>query len=154
MDAKNHCVHGQLKRKPAYFTHIFSVSTIGPLYYCSKTIFGRICTYDVGLTLEIFCGVWVFNLKSTQHSITWRWAVLCKKQDGGWIKVGETFSGNSLKEVLSIDITFNPCYFSWDSPFNITIWKWKEATFFISSTHSTYILYCNCVYVKIRLCLY
>ena len=28
MDGKNHCVHGQLKRKPADFTHIFSFSTI------------------------------------------------------------------------------------------------------------------------------
>ena len=40
-----------------------------------------------------------------------------KKQDGGWIKICETFSGNSLKEDLSIDTTFDPCYFSWDSPF-------------------------------------
>ena len=28
MYGKNHHVHGQLKRKPADFTHIFSVSTI------------------------------------------------------------------------------------------------------------------------------
>ena len=28
MDSKNHRVHGQLKRKPADFTHIFSASTI------------------------------------------------------------------------------------------------------------------------------
>ena len=41
----------------------------------------------------------------------------CKKQDGGWIKICETFSTKSLKEVLSIDTTFDPCYFSWDSPF-------------------------------------
>ena len=40
-----------------------------------------------------------------------RWAVLRKKQDGGRIKVCETFSGNSLKEDLSIDTTFDPCYF-------------------------------------------
>ena len=44
---------------------------------------------------------------------------LCKKQDGGLIKIFETFSGNSLKEDLSIDTTFDPCYFSWDSPFNL-----------------------------------
>ena len=41
------------------------------------------------------------------------------KQDGGRIKICETFSGNSLKEDLSIDTTFDPCYFSWDSPFNM-----------------------------------
>ena len=41
------------------------------------------------------------------------------KQDGGQIKICETFSGNSLKEDLSIDTTFDPCYFSWDSLFNI-----------------------------------
>ena len=40
-----------------------------------------------------------------------------KKQDGGRIKICETFSRNSLKEDLSIDTTFDPCYFSWDSPF-------------------------------------
>ena len=28
MHGKNHRVHGQLKRKPADFTHIFSISTI------------------------------------------------------------------------------------------------------------------------------
>ena len=41
-----------------------------------------------------------------------------KKQDGGQIKICEIFCGNSLKEDLSIDTTFDPCYFSWDSPFN------------------------------------
>ena len=34
------------------------------------------------------------------------------------MNICETFSGNSLKEDLSIDTTFDPCYFSWDSPFN------------------------------------
>ena len=33
------------------------------------------------------------------------------------LKICETFSGNSLKEDLSIDTTFDPCYFLWDSPF-------------------------------------
>ena len=33
------------------------------------------------------------------------------------MKICETFSGNSLKEDLSIDTTFDPCSFSWDSPF-------------------------------------
>ena len=41
-----------------------------------------------------------------------------KKHDGGRIKICETFSGNSLKKDLSIDTNFDPCYFSWDSPFN------------------------------------
>ena len=34
-----------------------------------------------------------------------------KKQDGGWIKIGEIFSGKSLKEDLSICTTFNPLLF-------------------------------------------
>ena len=42
-----------------------------------------------------------------------------KKKDGGRIKICETFSGNSLKEDLSIDTTFDPYYFSWDSPFKV-----------------------------------
>ena len=33
------------------------------------------------------------------------------------MKICEIFSGKSLKEDLSIDTTFVPCYFSWDSPF-------------------------------------
>jgi len=71
----------------------------------------------ISLTLESFCGVWAFYLKNTQHSIIWRWGVLSKKQDGGWIKSFEIFCGKSLKEDLSIDTTFDLCYFSWDSPF-------------------------------------
>ena len=39
---------------------------------------------------------------------------------GGQIKICETFPGNSLEEDLSIDTTFDPCYFLWDSPFNKT----------------------------------
>ena len=42
-----------------------------------------------------------------------------KKQDGGWIKICEIFSGKSLKEDLSIDTTFEPCYFSWGSTFKV-----------------------------------
>ena len=39
------------------------------------------------------------------------------------MKICEIFSGKSLKEDLSIDTTFDPCYFSWDSPFNLfLIW--------------------------------
>ena len=37
------------------------------------------------------------------------------------MKICETFSGNSLKEDLSIDTTFDPCYFLWDSPFNAVL---------------------------------
>jgi len=62
-------------------------------------------------------GIFLKNVHNILFGI-WRWAVLCKKQDGGWIKICETISGNSLKEDLSIDTTFDPCYFSWDSPFN------------------------------------
>ena len=64
--------------------------------------------------------------KSSQHSIIWRWAVLCKKQDGGRIKICETFSGKSFKEDLSIDTTFDPCYFLWDSPFKVFSFNLKS----------------------------
>ena len=48
MDAQNHHVDGKLKRKPADFTHIFSVSTIAPFYYCVMPVFSGICmTYKV-----------------------------------------------------------------------------------------------------------
>ena len=40
-----------------------------------------------------------------------------KKQDGSRINICEIFSGKSLKEDLSIDTTFDPCYFLWDSTF-------------------------------------
>ena len=39
------------------------------------------------------------------------------------MKICEIFCGNSLKEDLSIDTTFDPCYFSWDSPFKETVYK-------------------------------
>ena len=58
-----------------------------------------------------------YSIKKTQHSIIWRWGVLSKKQDGGWIEICEIFSGKSLKEDLSIDTTFDLCYFSRDSTF-------------------------------------
>jgi len=45
---------------------------------------------------------------------------LRKKKDGGRIKICETFSSNGLKEDLSIDTTFDPCYFLWESPFKPT----------------------------------
>ena len=37
------------------------------------------------------------------------------------MKICEIFCGKSLKEDLSIDTTFDPCYFSWDSPFKLII---------------------------------
>ena len=75
--------------------------------------------YCCPLTLKIFLPYGYFLKKSTQHSNIWHWAVLRKKkQDGGRIKICESFSGNSLKEDISVYTTFDPCYFSWDSPFN------------------------------------
>ena len=58
MDAENHPVHGQIKRKPADLTHIFSVSTIDTMPFLA-----RICLTYIGLTLERFCGIWVFYFK-------------------------------------------------------------------------------------------
>ena len=63
----------------------------------------------------------IFFKKSLQHSIKWRWTVLCKKQDGGRIKICETFSGNNLKEDLSIDTTFDPCYFRETVPLRLQV---------------------------------
>ena len=66
--------------------------------------------FSIPLTLQIFLPNGYAIKKSSQHSIIWRWAVLCKKKDGGRIKICETFSGNSLKEDLSIDTTFDPLF--------------------------------------------
>ena len=46
MDCKNNRVHGQLKRKPADFTHIFSVSTIDAILLLCHA-FSRQDMYDV-----------------------------------------------------------------------------------------------------------
>ena len=46
MDAKNHCVHGELKRKPADFKHIFSVSTIDAILLLRHACFWQ-DMYDV-----------------------------------------------------------------------------------------------------------
>ena len=70
------------------------------------------------MTLEIFCSVWVFKKKVHNILLYDAGQFYVKKQDGGRIKICETFSGNSLKEDLSIDTTFDPCYSLWDSPFN------------------------------------
>ena len=74
-------------------------------------------------TLKIFFAYGYSMKKSTQHSIIWRWAVLCKKQNGGWIQICEIFTGKSIKEDLLIDTTFDPCYLSWDSTFNILVFN-------------------------------
>ena len=57
-----------------------------------------------------------------------------KKQDGGRIKICVIFCGKSLKEDLSIDTTFEPCYFAWDSPFKSTKpnrGKWKSLSLLV-----------------------
>ena len=46
MDAKNHRVHGQLKRKLADFKHIFSVSTIDAILLLRHACFQK-DMYDV-----------------------------------------------------------------------------------------------------------
>ena len=46
MDSKNHRVHGQLKRKPADFTHIFNISTIDAILLLCHA-FSRQDMYDV-----------------------------------------------------------------------------------------------------------
>ena len=49
------------------------------------------------------------------------------------MKICETFSSSSLKEDLSIDTTFDPCYFSWDSPSKGTFgWKLRGNKLYIT----------------------
>ena len=82
-----------------------------------------------------FFFVYGYSIKKyIYHSIIWRWAVLCKKQDGGWIKICEIFSGKSLKEDLSIDTTFDPWYFLWDSSFK----RWWLGNFFLPNKLGIY----------------
>ena len=66
----------------------------------------------IGLTLETFCGIWVFNLKSSQHSTVLYDAeqLYVKNKMAAELK-SETFSGNTIKEGLSIDTTFDPLFF-------------------------------------------
>ena len=83
------------------------------------------------LMLKIFVVYGYSIKKNTQHSIIWRWAVLCKKQDCSRIKICETFSGNSLKEDPSIDTTFDPCFFHETVPLsNSNLFKYIKVTFF------------------------
>ena len=56
------------KNQQIFFKFLASVLST-PFYYCVMPVFGRICIKYIGLTLERFCGVWVFTLKSSQHSI-------------------------------------------------------------------------------------
>ena len=46
------------------------------------------------------------------------------------MKIGEIFCGKSLKEDLSIGTTFDPCYFSWDSPFKVVILRTENSTLY------------------------
>ena len=56
MDGKNHRVLGQLKKKPADFTHIFSISTIDAILLLHHA-FSRQDMYDVHRldTRKILC---------------------------------------------------------------------------------------------------
>ena len=99
--AKNHRVHGQIKRKPSDFTHIFSVSTIDAIFLLPHALFWQ-DMYDVhrfDARKFLWCMGIQLNKYTTFYYMTL--AVLCKKQDGTRIKICETFSGNSLKGVSS-----------------------------------------------------
>jgi len=76
-------------------------------------------------------GIQLKNTYGISLCIIWRWAVLCKKQDGGWIKICEIFSGKSLKEDLSIDTTFDRCYF------------FKETVSYVSWVFNGHNLFCQ-----------
>ena len=104
LDARNIFAEIVLTVKNQQISLIFLASVLStPLYYCVVPVFGRICITYIGLTLERFCGIRVFNKKNTQHFIIWRWGVLRKKQDGGWIKICEIFCGKSLIKGRPID---------------------------------------------------
>ena len=69
MDSKNHRALSQLKRKPADFSHIFSVSTIDAILLLHNACF-RQDMYDVH-RLDARKILWRtgIQLKNTQHSI-------------------------------------------------------------------------------------
>ena len=66
--------------------------------------------------LKIFLPYGYSIKKYMYHSIIYAEQFYVKK-NGGWIKICEIFPGKSLQEDLSIDTTFDPCYFSWDSTY-------------------------------------
>ena len=63
---------------------------------------GRKILWRMGMQLKMYTTFYYMTLGSFMK----------KKQEGGQIKICETFSGNNLSEDLSIDTTFDPCYFS------------------------------------------
>ena len=69
-----------------------------------------------------------YSIKKVHNILLYdAWQFYVKKKDGGQIKICETFSGNSLKEDLSIYTTFDPCYFLWDSPFKyLAFWNFDD----------------------------
>ena len=69
MDGKNHRVHRQLNRKPADFTHIFSVSTINAILLL-RHAFSCQDMYDVH-RFDARKILWRMGIqfKNTQHSI-------------------------------------------------------------------------------------
>ena len=104
---------------------IFCVHTMSAKIFLASRPFNKKCLWHRAFwpnfwdpsTLKIVLAYGYSFKKYIYYSIIWRWAVLCKKQDGSWIKIYEIFSGKSLNEDLSIDTTFDP--FSWDSTFNL-----------------------------------
>ena len=70
MDGKNHCLHGQLKRKLADFTHIFSVSTIDA-FLLLRHAFSCQEMYDIHRfdARNILWRLGIQLKKNTQHSI-------------------------------------------------------------------------------------
>ena len=107
------------------YAMIFSVNTISAKLFLASCPFNKKMPLPSAiwpnfwdpLTLKIFLAYEYSIKKYIYYSIIWRWAVLCKKQDGSWIKICEIFSGKSLKKDLSIDTTFDLCNFSCDRTF-------------------------------------
>ena len=78
----------------------------------------------IGLTLERFAA-YGYSIKKIHNILLYdAEQFYVKKQDGGRIKICEIFPGKSLKEDISIDTTFDPYYFSWDSPLKLPMPKW------------------------------
>ena len=75
MVGKNHCVHGQLKRKPADFTNIFSISTIDAILLlrnaCSRQDMYDVHRFDarkillrMGIQFKKYTTIYYMTLRS------------------------------------------------------------------------------------------
>ena len=103
------------------YAMIFSVNTISAKTFLASCPFNKKCSccqlfgpifgFWDPLTLKIFLA-YGYVIKKVHNILLYDTEqIYVKKQDGGWIKICEIFSGKSLKEGLSIDTTLTPVIF-------------------------------------------